>query len=451
MKKSLLILAMLLALSCTCFSYNAMISQRSGNIGNNSSAGANAGGYSSTGANAGGYSSTGVNAGGYSSTGVNAGGYSSTGVNAGGYSSTGANAGGHSGTGANTRGNSSTRHRDDDDSGNAIPSLSGTQTNFTSGYPPLVTDPHAQTAVALGYPAPCGTANNVHTSQNGVITGFLVYTIYNGTGQPNTTISNVKRVAFRYDGKKFTVAKSTAIATTTGADGILALPNGNLIVGSEGHETFLLSPRPGPVKAIPVPNNIISDHVAYDSVRNVIWTSGYASAGSAPNLVEISLNTFRAVSRQLKGDDSHVTMIAFDSSHNAYYTDSETSGFGSVGSINLATFTTVRKIQNIPGAHGAVFDHFTNTLIVVGSNHITQINPKTFSIVSDWMAPPEHSTFQLDQAAVDGRGHLWATSNDGNLVFIDYSHTRKVASSSNYNYYHFIEDKLDDIALLCRS
>jgi hypothetical protein len=438
-----------------------MISQRSGNIGSNSSTGVNTGGNSSTGvntrgnsgtgANTGGNSGTGANTGGNSGTGANTGGNSGTGANTGGNSGTGANTGGNSGTGANTGGNSGTGD-DDDGGGNAIPSLSGTQTNFTSGYPPLVTDPHAQTAVALGYPAPCGTANNVHTSQNGVITGFLAYTIYNGTTQPNTTISNVKRVAFRYDGKKFTLAASMPLATTTGADGIVTLPSGNIVVGSEGHQTFLLNPQPGPAKVAPIPNTIISDHVVYDSVRNVIWTSGYASVGSSSGLVEIPLKTFsHAVLRKLKGGDSRITMIAFDSSHNAYYTNSNPQGFGSVGSVNLETFTTVRKIRNLPAAHGIAFDHFTNTLILVGSNHITQIDPKTFSIVSDWKAPPEHSALQIDQVAVDGRGHLWATSHDGNLVFIDYSRTRKVANPANYVHFNFIEIKLDDIALLCRS
>jgi streptogramin lyase len=96
-------------------------------------------------------------------------------------------------------------------------------------------------------------------------------------------------------------------------------------------------------------------------------------------------------------------------------------------------------------------DHFTNTLILVGSNHITQIDPKTFTVVSDWTAPSKYPAIELDQAAVDGRGHLWATSHDGNLVFIDYSRTRKVANPANSVSFHFIEPRLDDIALLCRS
>ena len=393
MKRSLLILALLLALSCACFSYNSMISRVVENNG---------------------------------------------GV------------------------------VDNDDAGNAIPYISGTKTNFTSGYPPLVTNPSVQTAiasgypplvanpsvqtaVASGYPLPCSVANNVNTGPNGTISGFLAYTIYNGTNTPNTTISNIKRIAFRYDGKKLTLAAPLSIATTTGADGILTLPNGNLVAGSEGHATLFLSPRPGPIKLVPIPSSIISDHVIYDSVRNVIWTSGYASAGSASGLVEISLSTFRTALRQLSGDDSHVTMIAFDSSHNAYYTNSEPQGFGSFGSIDLTTFTTVRKINNISAAHGMLFDPFTNTLILVGSNHITQVDPKTFSIVSDWTAPPVHSSLQLDQAAVDGKGHIWITSNDGYLVFMDYSHTRKVDDPSNYTSFQFIEAKLDDIALLCGS
>jgi hypothetical protein len=330
MRRSLLILAMLLALSCTCFSYNAMISQRSGNIGNDSSTGATTEGNSDTGVDARNYKGRGTE------------------VNTGGYSSTGA---------------------DDDGGGNIIPSTSGKQINSASGYPPLVTDPRAQTAVALGYPAPCNNAGAVN-KKDGVISGILAYTIYNGTDKPNTTISNIKRVAYRYDGKKFTLAAPVPLAITIGADGVATLPDGDLVVGSE---------------------------------------------------------------------------------RNAYYTNSNPPGFGSIGLVNLATFTTVRKIRNLPAAHGIVFDHFTNTLIVVGSNHITQIDPKTFSIVSDWVAPPAYSAFELDQAAVDGRGHLWAASNDGNLVFIDYSHTRKVANPANYRFLQYLENHLDDVTLLCGS
>jgi hypothetical protein len=385
MRRPLLILAMLLAFSCTCFSYNAMVSQRSGKIGNTSSTGANTGGYSSTGA----------------------------------------------------------------DDGNAIPSISGTQTNLASGYPSLVTDSRAQTSVALGYPAPCNNADALNTKK-GIISGILVYTIYNGTDKPNTTISNIKQVAYRYDGSKFTLATPVSLAITIGADGVAPLPNGDLVVGSERYETYLLSQQSGPVKVVPIPDKVISEHVVYDSLRNVIWTSGYLSDGSSPDLVEIPLKTFsHAIARHLKGDDSHITMIAFDSSHNAYYTNSNPPGFGSVGLVNLATFTTVRKIKNLPAAHGIVFDHFTNTLIVVGSNHITQIDPKTFSVISDWTAPSKYPAFELDQATVDGRGHLWAASNDGNIVFIDYSHTRKVANPANYRFLQYLENHLDDLALLC--
>ena len=324
-----------------------------------------------------------------------------------------------------------------------------TEKPFAVGYPPPLTNPSAQTAVALGYPAPC-SLSGVSTAQNRIFSGIIAYTIYNGTPARNNTVPNVKRIAYRYDGSKFTLGVAVPIATTLGADGITVLPNGNLVVGSEGREVYLMSPQSGPIKIALIVGTIESDHVTYDSQRNVIWTSGYSSSGSSEGLAEIPLNTFTgAIIRLLKGDDARVTHIAFDTSHKAYYTNSEPQGNGSFGVIDLDAFTTVRKINNLPAAHGISFDHFTNTLFLVGANHITQINPITFAIISDWVAPPQHSQLRLDQATFDGQGHLWATSNDGNIVFIDYSRTRKVADATNYQSIQFIDTKLDDVALLC--
>lgn len=313
------------------------------------------------------------------------------------------------------------------------------QSKFALGYPAPVNNPSVQKAIALGYPASCNV-NPMNTASR-AITGFFAYTTYQGT-------PNIKRITYHYDGSKITLGVPLAIAATAGADGITTLPNGDLVVGGEEHETYLLSPQPGLIKTASV-GDALSDHVTYDSQRNVIWTSG---DNPYSDLAEIPLKTFaKGIIRQLKGDDNHITQLAFDTAHNAYYTLSPPQGNGAFGIVNLDTFITTRKINNLPAAHGIIFDHFTNTLILVGSNHITQINPSTFAIISDWKAPAQHSQLQLDQAATDGWGHLWITSNDGNIVFIDYSHTKKVNDLTNYQYVQFLENNLDDVALLCQS
>jgi hypothetical protein len=334
--------------------------------------------------------------------------------------------------------------------GYPLPSNAPTaQSNFALGYPPPINNPTAQSNFALGYPLPCnmGIASTVQR----VIIGFFAYTTYvtNSSRQSNA-IPNVKRVAYRYDGSKFTLGVPLAIAAMPRADGITFLPDGNLVVGGESNEVYLMGPQPGPVKVATIVD-ARSDHVTYDSQRNVIWTSG---DNPFSDLVEVPLNAFGSglVVRHLKGDDAEITQIGFDPSHNAYYTSSLRYGYGSFGVINLDTFTTTRKISNLPAAHGIAFDHFTNTFIVVGATHITQIDPKTFAIVSDWAPSPQQpSSLLIDQVAVDGHGHLLAASNDGNLIFIDYTRTRKVADTTNYQYIQFLEKKLDDVTLLCQS
>jgi hypothetical protein len=317
---------------------------------------------------------------------------------------------------------------------------------FSSGYPAPLTDPSTQKSVASGLPAPC-KAGNVNVAQNGLLSGIIAYTLYDGTPTLDNTAPNIKRVSYSYDGTKFTIGTPIPIATTVGADGITPLPNGNLIVGGEGTQIYQLTPLPGGVKLVSV-GVAVSDHVSYDNQRNVIWTSGDSPLS---DLSEVPLNPFsNGIVKKLKGDTTQITQIAFDPSHNAYYTSSTFNQAGSFGLVDLNTFTTTRKIPSLPAAHGISFDHFTNTLVLAGTTNITQIDPKTLSVVSDWTVPAgKYPQFQLDQAATDGKGHIWAASNDGNLVFIDYSRTHKIGDPTNYQSIQFLDTKLDDVSLLC--
>jgi hypothetical protein len=305
-------------------------------------------------------------------------------------------------------------------------------------------------ANAGGYPPKCGVSQT--TSQANTFSGFLAYTRYNlldKNGKVIQTPDNVKRVAYSYSAGKFTIGTISTITTVLGADGIVTVPDGSFVVGGEG-TTWKIDGKTGATQRTNPGGTVESDHVTYDSQRNVIWTSG---DNPLTTLSKIPLNAFvtgtTGIPVQLKGDDTTVSGVAFDGSHNAYYTASSITGNGSFGTINLDTFTTVRKISHLPAAHGITYDPFTNTLILAGANHITQIDPNTFSVISDWTAPAQYSGLQLDQDTVDGHGHMWAASNDGNLVFIDFSHTRKVAALTNYTSVQQLDTNLDDITLQC--
>jgi len=81
--------------------------------------------------------------------------------------------------------------------------------------------------------------------------------------------------------------------------------------------------------------------------------------------VAIPLSPFGAGTQiNLSGDDNQLTTVAFDSGGHGWYTISGYKGVGAFGQINLQTGTTKRLINNLPAAHGMVFDSFSNTLIL---------------------------------------------------------------------------------------
>jgi hypothetical protein len=334
-------------------------------------------------------------------------------------------------------------------------------TPFTSGYtpaqltataqasnPPKRNKPPKPTPFAPGHPTimQCKTTHTTNKAQT--FSGILAYTRYNieENGKVIHTPDNVKQVSYTYTNGKLTLSTGSTITTLAGADGIVTLPDGSLIIGGEG-TTWKVNPKTGTNQTANPGGSVVSDHVTYDRQNNVVWTSG---DNPLTTLSKIPVSPFgNGTPIQLKGDDTVVSAVAFDGSHNAYYTSSDIQGNGTFGVLNLTTFTTTRKISHLPAAHGIIYDPFTNTLLLAGANHITQIDPKTFKIVSDWTAPTDYPGIQLDQDTTDGLGHILVASNDGNLVFIDFSKTRKIAARTNYVSIRHLDTDLDDMTLEC--
>ena len=265
-----------------------------------------------------------------------------------------------------------------------------------------------------------------------ISSGDLYFTRYQGT-------PNLMKVHFTYSNGKFALDKPTAVASLNGVDGAVFAPDGDLLVGGQGNTVHKVHIADG--KSRDVRANGGAYHLSMDPSGKKVWAAGIPGP-----LVEIPLDPFGdGIPHKLSGDDKEVTSVAFDGSGHAYYTAAGPGGYGNVGLIDLKTFTTRRRLVNVPGAHGMVFDRFTGNLLLFGSTHVTQVDPGVMKIVSDLTVK---APVTLDQGTVDGNGYVFVASNQGQLVFVDYSGSKKIGASGNTVSVQFVESALDDVAPL---
>ena len=273
--------------------------------------------------------------------------------------------------------------------------------------------------------------------------GDIFYTTFQGTDR-------VFHRTYSFDGTVLGYGTENVIASITpgglqGSDGLVFDPTNTqfLLVGGQNGFFYRVDTTNGNTTAS---SNFAGDgatifHLVIDPSQASVWGTGIPDSPA----VNLSLTPFNggSLTRTISGDVSAITGLAFVGS-DAYYASSGPSGVGSFGRIDLSTGVTTQIFGSVPAAHGLVFDSFTGDLILTGDSEISQYHPASNSLVSTLHL--DNNTF--DQGTADGKGHLFVASNDGDMLFVDYSGTHLVGDAANFTDIRHFRDFLDDVAPL---
>src|SRR5438094_8793965 len=198
----------------------------------------------------------------------------------------------------------------------------------------------------------------------GPVSGDLFYTTFRSSLFP-TSAGSATKVHFDFNGTTLSLSANTPIHDfgTNNADGIAFASDGNLLIGNGTGNTVTKISTAGAVVDTASIAGGAAFHLGISPDGKTVYTAGLPGALSSVPLSPFSDGTVHT----LAGDDTTVTQIAFDGAGNAYYTSSNSLGTGNFGTINLTTFTTSRKMENVPAAHGMAFDADTGTLVLSGA------------------------------------------------------------------------------------
>jgi hypothetical protein len=292
-------------------------------------------------------------------------------------------------------------------------------------------------------------AGTVFSAWADAFDGTLYYTIFSGA-------PNVKRVDVSFDGSIFTVGTPVVIGTTVGADGITGNPQNPdlLLVGGQGGRINTISKSTGTATSYGSPASVF--HLAVPTSTTVLGSGIPGSLARHTINPDGSLGLGTLIG--ITGDDTTITTIISTPS-GFYYTDAGSGGFGNFGKITFNTgidsatsgVTTRLNVAPVPSAHGGVYDPFSGDILLFGAGEISQYDLGTGTFVGSRGFSQGNDRADFDQGAVDGKGHLFVASNDGNLLMIDYESTHNATDVTDPSYYRFLDNNLDDIAPLIGS
>lgn len=287
------------------------------------------------------------------------------------------------------------------------------------------------------------------------VSGTLFLTTFNGG-------TNFDKVTFNYNGATITYGSVQLLAALPGADGLLFAPNasGNLLVGGQGtptdpvsNEVIEVTPAGGTVSTAAAGQGAYN--LALNAAGTMLFSSNNGGCGntcitgftlSGGNLS--GAGTLYTVSNSLAGDTNlDVRGLTFDPLNNTWYygsaADTGTGDFGTVVFNNVTHTAVLTPILQGVFAHSVTFDSFTGDILFNGSLNISQFHPATNSVITSFTGAAGD---RIDQVSVDGAGHLIASSNNGDVIFIDYDASKNI--SSGFHAEQFLIANLDDVAPL---
>ena len=286
------------------------------------------------------------------------------------------------------------------------------------------------------------------------VTGTFFFTTFN-VDTINGKTGNVWSDTYNFNRTTFTLGAIAGVANTAGADGLLFLPgaaNTLAVAGQSNNHVSQVTTAGviGPVVAA----GTGSYHLALNSTNTLLYNmwNGSGSGGStAISALPLSGGLLSAAGTaytvtSIGGHSTDVRGVIFDPKTGTYfYGTAPDGGSGDFGTVvfNDTTHTaTLTRLQTGLAAHGLSFDPFTGDLIANSGNQILQLDALG-NVLSTVTGPGN-----FDQAAEDGKGHLFVASNSGNLEFVDYDATGLIGDPSNFKTSPFLASALDDIAPL---
>ena len=267
------------------------------------------------------------------------------------------------------------------------------------------------------------------------------YTPYGPVNDP----SNVMKVRYRVGSGGLVLGTPKDVATVPAADGIAWAPNHKLLIGGQSSGmVYEVNPKTGSTQTQSA--GITNAYMVGLSPHASTAYFGSVGTPSTGAIGVVPLKPFGPGHALAVG--SNVDAVAFDNG-TAYYTNSNTGGMGTFGTINLQTGAKSRLLSNVP-AHGMTYDPYTGDLMLFGGTQIAQYSPSTGTIVSTLTVSslastrtsnPTYTVF--DQGWVNGRGQMFAAANSGQLVYVNYAQSGLIGTSTHSQ--TFLKSYLDDV------
>jgi WD40 repeat protein len=226
--------------------------------------------------------------------------------------------------------------------------------------------------------------------------------------------------SFSWDGTTLSVTTHEIVVLPGfGIDGSLAVASdGNIYSGRAG-AVYQINPLTGVFQSVSsgVNNNVVSIEPTKTTLYVGWKDTPLATVGTG---TDFGAGTAHAIS----GDDTVATGLAFLPDGSVWYTTGGEDQLGNVGTINLSTYTTTRKLASI-SATAITYDPFTGDIFTAGIDGIVQINPTSGAVVSTWANPQGQGLF-IENLAATGTGQLVAFDSSNLLRLWDFSSGSKL-------------------------